>query len=781
MKYNKSDLLEKYQATEFIEKFERLFCLHIYFEKAIYTENFKLNTDIGEAIHLTEIGEKYFKELKPNDVEIPLVKFFLLVQFYFEDLYVDVEKSNIEVIEKFLNDSIKRRNILFPWIYRKDLYEKYFKEFDENKDVLSSEETQKLLDSSFYGVFQIGQYIVGPLGITTCDSKRILMPTKKVPLFHCPDPACRNLHRAQLNDINPPFPSLARNLSKYLPKEEPSEWLGYFVTQINRDFYYDTSQENDIPKFIINCFDDYEIQILFKYLCENNKLRRKFPKTKKYNGNLDEIIKKLDTSEIFQLVISATTDEIVNAIERLIDKNEILIPETEIRKSPFNSASGAFDIFHECNTYGIRSSSKMPDFALLNLKRVISKLYKSEDSRKQLKWLLRHNKGEALNEKIHNLLQEEKPDTVISELIFNSPQNIESLSEFLLGSFEIPTSPEEEKFLKDKILWKLGFTPKNFFYNLQYFWIPYKSFISLIEKSESIAENIEDIRAVSSNLFVALEKLLANSLSLITWTLLNDHFAHTHFVFELGGAQRFMAEKLNGRKYGEEEILFDLSGKNTLFPLTVGFDLLAILCEEILEKRQDYLKNENELPSFAKKDNLLSFPFRYKLFLFDIRESLLNHILSELKNITYTIETSGIIGLRNKLHHNRENLPNKKEILESLKQVQISISNIEKLGFHPISYWRHSTYIDEYQRMKKEYMESNGEKIILEITPEYRGSSAPNSDGLVIIPGILIGETNEFMRFNTTSKSRFKEMWLDYPKKRNINRKIDAEKITPSP
>lgn len=781
MKYKEEDLLKKYTSTEFLEKFEKLFCIHILFDKGIFNENFEVDKKLAEAIFLTETGQEYYDSLKPEPDEEHILKFFLFIQFYFEELYIDVLKTDIHALETFLDESIKSKAILYPWIYRKDLYDSFFTKFKENTDVLNAEMTKKLLENSLTGVFQIGEYITGSFGLLKGESKRIVMPTKDIHLYHCPDPACKTLHKAHLNDIVAPFHKLARRMSRFLPQKEPSEWLDFFVALINKDLYYDVTQLNNLQKFIINSFDDSEIVILFSYMCENHGLRSKFPNNKKYKGSIADIVKRIDISEIYQFILSKSSVDIIIAIEKLIENDTIKIPITEVRKSPIKYSSGAYSVYHECNKFGIRATSSMQDFAILTLKKVLSKLYSSDEPQRQLKWVLRHKSGDTLDEKIYNLLQTSNPETIINDLIFNIPSNIENLASILPGCFDLPQTQEDEILLKNRILWKLGFNPKLFPLNQNYIWNAFNSLNSLVESIESVGSKIDEIRAVSSNLFVALEKFLDTSLSFVTWSLLSDHFLETKYKFNLDEARIFMAGQLNKLEYGGEEVNFDSNGKNTLFPLTVGFNLLGNLCESLLLKKDEYKRGYSELPSFAKSESLFSFPFEHKMLFLDLRDKIQSNIITELQNITHSIEKSNIMGIRNKLQHNRDSYPEKSELIESLSHLSSVIKNIESLGYHPNSYWKSKMVIDEYNRINVVYVDSNNNKLTLELASEYKGSGLPLNDSMVIIPSIQIGKTKENIRFEVTENSNFKHMWENYPKKRKFIKKKDAGQITPSP
>lgn len=781
MKYREEELLKKYTSPEFLEKFEKLFCIHILFDKGLFNENFEVDEKLATAISLTETGQEYYDAIKPEPDEEHIVKFFLFIQFYFEELYIDVVNTDLKVLENFLDKSIKSKAILYPWIYRKDLYDSFFEKFNENTDVLNAKMTKKLLEGSLTGVFQIGEYITGSFGLLKGESKRLVMPTKNVPLYHCTDPACKTLHKAQLNDIATPFHKIARRMSRFIPQKEPSEWLDFFVALINKDSYYDVTQLNNLQKFIINSFDDTEITTLFTYLCDKNGLRKKFPNNKKYKGSISDIVQKIDISEVYQFILSKSSVEIIIAIEHLIKNDLIKIPVTEVRKSPIKYSSGAYRVYHECNQFGIRATSSMQDFAILTLKKVLSKLYSSEEPQKQLKWVLRHKSGDTLDEKIYNLLQTSNPETVVNELVFNNPSNIENLSSILPGCFDLPLTQEDETLLKNRILWKLGFNPKIFPLNHSYIWNAYSALNTLIDSIDNVGNKIDEVRAVSSNLFVALEKFLDTSLSFITWTLLSDHFAATKFKFNLIEARKFMAGQLNKLEYGGEEVNFDSNGKNTLFPLTVGFSLLGNLCESLIEKKSDFKRSYGELPSFAKNESLFSFPFEHKKLFLDLKAKLQSNVVIELQNITHSIEKSNIMGIRNKLQHNRDSYPDKSELAESLSYLSSVIKNIEALGYHPNSYWKSRLVIDEYNRVSAVYVDSNNANLNLELAPEYKGCGLTLNESIVIIPSIQIGETNENIRFEVVENSNFKHMWENYPKKRKSIKKKDVEQITPSP
>ena len=113
----------------------------------------------------------------------------------------------------------------------------------------------------------------------------------------------------------------------------------------------------------------------------------------------------------------------------------------------------------------------------------------------------------------------------------------------------------------------------------------------------------EAIRSAAVNLFVSLEEILDLSLSFSCWLLLADHYGDTKFTWNPDQARQFMVQRLDGMSRGSgEAVHYDASGKNTLFPLSQGFALVADMCEELLSTDPPEVhRSPNDIPGYAER------------------------------------------------------------------------------------------------------------------------------------------------------------------------------------
>lgn len=148
-----------------------------------------------------------------------------------------------------------------------------------------------------------------------------------------------------------------------------------------------------------------------------------------------------------------------------------------------------------------------------------------------------------------------------------------------------------------------------------------------------------------------MEQILNYSLSFITWTLLSDHYLETMFRLNLAQAQEFMAMRLSGISIGETKLEFDPAGKNTLFPLILGFDILANLCRKMLDESDKFLRPDSEIPDFLKYSKLESFPFFHKVLILDLRENDREKVLELLKETSQSLTRAQVCNIRNRIEH----------------------------------------------------------------------------------------------------------------------------------
>ncbi|KDN56532.1 hypothetical protein [Flavobacterium seoulense] len=774
MKLSKEEILYKYKAnTEFINKFSSLFSIKLLLGRCIIDEKYELNPEFNDLIILTKSGQKIFDTIikKKISVDKPQnIKLVIFLEFYHHDLFIDIEKININSIEIILDKEIKSKKIRYPWIYGRTLYDKYFKIFSNQSKILSADETTKLLKDTPQGVFQVGKYIVGPIGLLKSENLRFNSPQRNVKLYHCSDSSCTAFHKTLLKTANL-FELIQNEVDKLIPKEESSEWnMVYSETIEIKNEYYDFDSLNEINLLIVNAFGKKELMLLMSNIINSSKsFREKLPKNENFVGSANSIVEKLDKAELYQLLLLEKDDVIVEYLEKMISLNEVVIPATEIREVKFLNTSGFYNISHQCNKLGFRSVSNN-NLAINRLNKLILDV-NSDDSTKQiLEWKLRFYEFETLKEKIEAYTRVTDPAKVVKETILSGPLQITKVFEKIYGNFELPNNEESENNLINKVLWKLGFDINIYPNTINDFWNKLEDFKDTVRSVKSLNTFEKDkIRSSSVNLFVALEDILEQSLSFITWFLLSDHFLETKFKYDYETARHFMSKKLEGQVIGSNEPLrFDKNGKNTLFPLTEGFSALVQICDEIMSSsRDEYLRSKEELPSFYDKAQYTSFPFMHKILLLDLKSSNYQSIKENISEISSEFNKNSVLSIRNKLQHKRDDFPSTAEILKACYTIEEVVNKLEINSLWPNVYLFKTLNSDKYRRYNYAFEDYKGRAINLTPTSEFLGSKLIGiSDPQIILPNVHIGNSLEVLRFKYNEPSEYLEYWKDYPLKK---------------
>jgi hypothetical protein len=774
MKQTKEEILEKYKSKpEFIDKFSDLFSIKLLLGKCIIDEKYSVDKKFNDIIILSESGNKIYNSIIKKGIsadKLEHIKLAIFLEFYHFDLLVDIENTDLKSLENLLSEEIKSKKIKYPWIYGRTLYNKYFYEFSTQSKYLNSEETSKLLKDTSQGVFQIGKYIVGPLGLIHSTYYRHNLPTRNIKLYHCSDSSCTAFHRTLLKTENI-FEQIQEEIDKLLPKKEPSEWVGVFKKTIeSENEYFDFDLLTETNLLIVNSFGENELKsILTNIISASKEFRDKLPKNKNFQGSADAVVKKLTKPEIYQILLLEKDSTVVNCIEKMISKNEIVIPATEIREAKFLNSSGFYDISHQCNTLGFRSISRS-NLAINRLNKLILDVNIDDSAKQILEWKLRFYEYDTIKEKIESYTRLIEPIRVIKETILSGPIQINKAFEKLYGHFELPSDEESENILIDKILCKLGFNINIYPETINDFWQKLEDFKNTVRSVKSLNKFEKDqIRSSSVNLFVALEDILEQSLSFTIWFLLSDHFFETKFKYDYETSRHFMCEKLEGQVVGSNDPLrFDKNGKNTLFPLTEGFSALINICDNLLSSnREEYLRSKDELPSFNNKAAYTTFPFYHKVLLFDLKNNNYNHIKECLVNISSEFNKNSVLSIRNRLQHKRDDFPSTEEILQACHTIEDVINRLEINSLFPNVYLFKTLNSDKYKRQNFAFEDYNGRTINLTPTSEFLGSKLIGIyDPQIILPNVHIGNSLEVLRFKYNEPSEYLSYWKNYPLKK---------------
>ncbi|NRS15870.1 hypothetical protein HP398_05410 [Brevibacillus sp. HB1.4B] len=753
------------------EQFGYIFSL--FFKKCIVLSDYKAS-DKYSRIALNEKGNQYYKYVESafRDVTDPEIKLAMFIASTPTFSFIDWEKTDTSLVKEAFENEVLNRKLLFPWIYDRLLYDKYSELFTIRYKEIPYDETIKLLSDTPQGIFQIGNYIVGPFGVLTSLDKRLNQPIRTSYIWHCNEPACRRVHSAGLSTGNCLTSKVLEYLEDELKKNEAAKKSNIKYTQLGLPDYYDDMHLGELTILLTNAFSELEIKNILKYSIDSysKEIRALFPKNeRRLYGSSDQICEQLSREECIQLILLLENNSIITVIEYLIDNNIIKIPYTEKRETRYQYyGRNYFDTYIEASFFGIRALPlrKSPSIRLKNL---IESLYNNDED---LNWYLRHQEGDNTHDKLNHYLTVEDPKRIIKELVFASPQKMRSTFDFLrFGNFYIPTSTNEEEKLINKILWKLGYDLSLFPDIHKLFWDRLEKFTQTTIKTNSPDESIKEmIRSSGVNFFVSLEEVLDYSLSFSTWALLANHYADTGFKFNHEEARKFMAYTLSGQKsFNGSPLVYDEQGKNTLGPLIQGFSILRDVCLKILEEKESYKRTIDETPGYYNRTNVIKFPFQHKPLLLDLRDDDRQQILNFLIDITNTLERNRVANIRNRIEHKRNDFPLNDEIDNACRAISSIIMQMEQLGICPTLFHYAGNNVDKFDRGTNKYVNYKGKEVNNIFDNSYSNCRLPSvSVPQFIIPCMRIHGSNVVLRFWVQESSDYVDRWGEFDKIRNI-------------
>lgn len=337
------------------------------------------------------------------------------------------------------------------------------------------------------------------------------------------------------------------------------------------------------------------------------------------------------------------------------------------------------------------------------------------------------------------------------------------------GQFSLPSTPDEEDSLVERIMWKLGIDVELYPQHNTIFW---QRLENLLKTARTYAQynesDREQIRGSAVNFFVSLEEVLDHSLSFATWALLSDHYGETRFACDYDAARATMASRLSGRKNSAgNKMVFDPQGRNTLYPLIGGFALLAHLCREILTTADDWKRPDEEFPGYSGETPLQLFPFRHKALLLDLRETDRARIIQLLEEITSSLEMADVANVRNRIEHRRPDFPSQEEIEGACGTLAEVMNKMEHSGVTPLVYLYAGRSVDRYARTVIALRDYKGREILISRPTEYQACRLPSLyEPCILVPWMRLGDSPDTVRFRYEEQSDYREMWHGYPLRR---------------
>jgi hypothetical protein len=734
-------------------------------------------SELLDAVALTTRGQEIHEAIGVRDGEAADAAWAILLAFGDDQPFLDLTASDTAAILRLVSDELVTNRLLVPWDFGRLLSDKIATVYGGARDVLDNSETLELLAQTPQGVFQLATLVSGPLGLLQSSQGRRLPPALGVGAVPCADPGCAGLHHVRLS----PGDTIARGYLEQIShiSHTGGDWsslLRRLVTPF--DDHVDDENAAELPIALANALSRSELaavvtSLLTKQGSPLRRLSQLNPALEAlFQQSADGIVDGLDAAALLQLALLCTDAELVFHLETLIDAAVINVPPTEVRSAVFELIRLDTGTFHpqcQISLHGVRF---MPDRAVatLRLRRLVNQVYVEPRDKRELEWKLRllGNGSAALDEH----LSEDDPRELITSLILGTREFAEAAaSHFELGRFPLPgddaTFGIEQ--LRDRILWKLGFPINTFPSTLRTFWTRLERLRQAAAEEQDPYDEVgqERLRSAAVNAFVSLEEVLDLSLSFATWALLNDHYGERRlerFKFSLAAARSFMSATLSGADTGADEpLVLRADGRNTLYPLTVGFSVLAKLCRAHLQDDGEQHRRD-DMPFWFGRTQLMSFPFVHVLPVLDIAPEGREALIKRLESVEPEFATARVLDVRNRLEHKREPFPRRTEVDHAVQCIRDLGAELEEAGIIPSVFQLHGRSSDQFGRSRTTFVDYRDRTAIVRSPSPLQMSGLPKLDQ----PQLFLRDCNwadatEPIRFRYSEASEFDRMWQGFP------------------
>src|SRR3990172_4569599 len=109
--------------------------------------------------------------------------------FFHHDLFVDCAKCDLKALGELVNAELLSGSLRLPHQFGRLLYDKFNDSYSGDRtDHLLPNEALDLVHDTAQGVYQVGRFVSGPLGLIEATCARYVPPTRSLMLWHCSDP-----------------------------------------------------------------------------------------------------------------------------------------------------------------------------------------------------------------------------------------------------------------------------------------------------------------------------------------------------------------------------------------------------------------------------------------------------------------------------------------------------------------------------------------------------------------------------------------------------------------
>lgn len=770
------------QTDQARERYNDLVDLMRLLSDCIIKDEYAVSGDLSQAIRLTPAGDAVFQGVarasKP-DRRIPPNEARLMCALALgsEELFVDLEKTDIDPIVRAISRDITSGKIRFPFTFGRDAYDAFASQHEDGVAMLTYEETQRFLDALPHGVNQYGRFVTGPFGLQTSLDSREMRSGRQVEAFHCSDVMCGAVHRTHLTtSTNAAINKHRERFHEEFGRDRSRDVDWFQVADDFRDkaavMFADVAVGVSAT-LVGDALSLEELRALVVELLDGTQgeMRRQVAHFLEVKSAGDAVA-NLNRAELLQIVLVAREDAIHQALDHLVDDETILIRAGEIRRPVVNAVrrSGAFGLSPELGHYGLRFVSTDPSVAMLRLRNEILRLHAHAiEGREEVEWQLRNVEGETVEERLDQFFRDSEPADCLRKLVMTRKSLVDVLARRLGIDRGLGASDDD---IAQRLLWKLGFTRFESDDPRAEFWRLHDRLIALTKQSRSPASrDTEEYLGVASKYFRELERYLTESLAFAAWALLEDHAdgaAHYEFGLESDHVRglELLQSTLPIAGGDDAHGTFDyLSEKLDLYTLVRGFGFLGRYLEGL--DPTEHERDREEYPAYSRSSELKTFPFRHRVPYLDLAESSRLRLRTKFVEISQTLQRDRVTDFRNSHQHYRKTATGIQQIEQALSGIEHSMRAIEDLGLGLIELKVDDELHDRWGRSEYYFVGARGARHVLARPSNFDWLGMPALGvAQYVVTGAVFGEPNEVLRFIRRADSPYSEMWTNYPDRR---------------
>ncbi|MGC4876674.1 hypothetical protein ACLQ26_10500 [Micromonospora sp. DT43] len=748
-------------------------------QQCVLDSSYRISDDWIRSIRLTALGESVvsgltekYKNIKPNDARLTT---FLRIGAS-DGLFISLA-TDLDGLRKTLGEEIRRGRILFPYVFGRDLHD-LAAEIAPKKTTLSLSETLTVLRKLPVGVFQSGWTTVGPYGCQLSPFPRQMRPLRKVPGYLCSDVTCHKVHNISLQTGATSIRRAGEKMEQYVSTRfyHPVNDHRRLVTEAQ--FKTLASSITDTSSNLFDLLSDAlslnEVRAVVDLL-----LRRNFRSNGGHGhlskslglviGDPTQFVGSIGRAECIQIMLLNSDADVVAAVDECIRAGAIKVKDYEVRKSRLNRWGPPLQA--ELGPLGVRFViGQSGDYTARQLMRLIHTIYYETDGLDpaDLAYAIQHSPTRHSSELIGMAVQKKDPRVLLQSLVLPVRRAAAKASSFLgIANFE---SMPSEEFL-ERMCWKLGMPSPIIFSELP----RVSSYEEEFRRACTSGHSNDELKAIGSKLFTAIEDCVQRSLVYITWAMTSDHYMNQQgFEYDPEMSTEvisFIEERVPA---SDESFALRTDKRNTLQPLAASFARLAKALSRLDES--DHQRPEEQIPAAAKA---FPQPFAWKsqIPFLNLSANSRESILTSLQRLSRILQNPVLIGLRNSCNHGNNELPAVAKIIEVLDLVRDWRIELWSAGFFPRVYSLTSVVRDALGRSARTYSDNTSHITLL--SPEWAVSPRlPTSRArIAVIPCAEI-ETSGPIRFSVKSRPGEDPYWVGYPLRWITTTDYDGESLT---